>query len=262
MIQIKNPAELKGMIKADELAAQALALAGKNIKAGVSTWELDRIVDEFIRSKGGSCPCYGFEGFPGHNCFSINEQLIHGIPSKKAVLKDGDIISCDIVAELDGFMGDNTKTFTVGEVSDEAKRLMKYTEEALYKGIEQAVAGNRIGDISHAIETHVKSGGYAVAEKFIGHGVGRDMHEDPEVPNYGHQGRGPRLVPGMTIAIEPMICQYDCKIFQSKDGWTVKTKDGGLAAHFEHSNAILKDHTEIMTRFWDDPDFDPETFHF
>lgn len=247
MIQIKNPAELKGMIKAGELAAQALALAGKNIRAGISTWELDKIVDDFVRSKGGHSPCYGFQGFPGHNCFSINEQLIHGIPSKKAILKDGDIISCDIVAELNGFMGDNTRTFTVGEVSEEAKRLMKFTEEALYKGIEQAVAGNRIGDISHAIETHVKSGGYAVAEKFIGHGVGREMHEDPEVPNEGKAGHGPRLVPGMTIAIEPMVNSHNRRVNILGDKWTVVTTDGSLSCHFEHSVAITNGEPLILT---------------
>ncbi len=147
------------MMKAGELAAQALALAGKHAVPGISTWELDKIVDDFVRSKGGHSPCKGFEGFPAHNCYSINEELIHGIASKKKILKEGDIISCDIVAELNGFMGDNTKTFMVGKVSEEAERLMKYTEEALYKGIEQAVAGNRIGDISHAIQTHVESGG-------------------------------------------------------------------------------------------------------
>ena len=247
MIQIKNPAELKGMIKAGELAAQALALAGKNIRAGISTWELDKIVDDFVRSKGGHSPCYGFQGFPGHNCFSINDQLIHGIPSKKAILKDGDIISCDIVAELDGFMGDNTRTFTVGEVSEEAKRLMKFTEEALYKGIEQAVAGNRIGDISHAIETHVKSGGYAVVEKFIGHGVGREMHEDPEVPNEGKAGHGPRLVPGMTIAIEPMVNSHSRRVNILGDKWTVVTTDGSLSCHFEHSVAITNGEPLILT---------------
>lgn len=247
MIQIKNPAELKGMIKAGELAAQALALAGKSVRAGISTWELDKIVDDFVRSKGGHSPCYGFQGFPGHNCFSINEQLIHGIPSKKAVLKDGDIISCDIVAELNGFIGDNTRTFTVGEVSEEAKRLMKFTEEALYKGIEQAVAGNRIGDISHAIETHVKSGGYAVAEKFIGHGVGRDMHEDPEVPNEGKAGHGPRLAPGMTIAIEPMVNSNNRRVNILGDKWTVVTTDGSLSCHFEHSVAVTNGEPLILT---------------
>ena len=205
MIQIKNPTELKLMLKAGELAAQALAQAGKNAVAGISTWELDRIVNDFIVSHGGHSPCKGYGGFPGHNCFSVNEELIHGIPSKKKILKEGDIISCDIVAELNGFMGDNTKTFRVGKVSDEAEKLLKATEEALYKGIEQAVAGNRVGDISNAVQTHVESCGYAVVRKFIGHGVGREMHEEPEVPNYGKAGRGPRLTPGMTIAIEPMV---------------------------------------------------------
>ncbi|MGN1111376.1 MAG: type I methionyl aminopeptidase [Oscillospiraceae bacterium] len=247
MIPIKSSAELKAMMKAGELAAQALALAGKNAVAGISTWELDRIVDEFIRSRGGSCPCYGYGGFPGHNCFSINENLIHGIPSKKKILKDGDIISCDIVAELNGFMGDNTKTFKVGKVSEEAERLMKFTEEALYKGIEQAVVGNRIGDISHAIETHVKSGGYACAEKFIGHGVGREMHEEPEVPNVGKAGHGPRLMAGMTIAIEPMVNSHFPNVNILGDKWTVVTTDGSLSCHFEHTVAITNGEPLILT---------------
>ena len=166
----------------------------------------------------------------------------------------------DTGAKVDGFNGDNACTYGVGKIDLEAQRLLDVTKAALYKGIEQAKAGNRIGDIGYAVQSYCEDAGFSVVREFVGHGTGRELHEDPEVPNYGHQGRGPRLVPGMTIAIEPMICQYDCKITQSKDGWTVKTKDGGLAAHFEHSNAILKDHTEIMTRFWDDPDFDPETF--
>jgi len=247
MIPIKSSSELKAMMKAGELAAQALALAGKNAVAGISTWELDRIVDEYIRSKGGSCPCKGYGGFPGHNCFSVNEVLIHGIPSKKKILKDGDIISCDIVAELDGFMGDNTKTFKVGTVSEEAERLMKFTEEALYKGIEQAVAGNRIGDISHAIETHVKSGGYSCAEQFIGHGVGREMHEEPEVPNEGKAGHGPRLMAGMTIAIEPMVNSHSRRINILGDKWSVVTTDGSLSCHFEHTVAITNGEPIILT---------------
>lgn len=247
MIPIKSPTELKAMMKAGELAAQALALAGKNAVEGISTYELDRIVDEFIRSKGGHCPCFKYGGFPGHNCFSINEQLIHGIPDKKRILKEGDIISCDIVAELDGFMGDNTKTFKVGKVSDEAERLMKYTEDALYKGIAQAVAGNRIGDISNAIQTHVESGGYACAEKFIGHGIGKEMHEEPEVPNTGKAGRGPRLVPGMTIAIEPMVNSHFPNVRILGDKWTVVTTDGSLSCHFEHTVAITNGEPIILT---------------
>lgn len=247
MIQIKNPTELKLMLKAGELAAQALAQAGKNAVAGISTWELDRIVNDYIVSHGGHSPCKGYGGFPGHNCFSVNEELIHGIPSKKKILKEGDIISCDIVAELDGFMGDNTKTFRVGKVSEEAERLMKATEEALYKGIEQAVAGNRIGDISHAIQTHVESCGYAVVKKFIGHGVGREMHEDPEVPNYGKAGHGPRLTPGMTIAIEPMVNSHFPEVNILGDKWTVVTTDGSLSCHFEHTVAITNSEPLIMT---------------
>lgn len=247
MIQIKNPTELKGMMKAGELAAQALALAGKHAVPGVSTWELDRIVDDYVRSKGGHSPCKGYGGFPGHNCFSINEELIHGIPSKKKILKEGDILSCDIVAELDGFMGDNTGTFAIGEVSEEAKRIMKYTKEALFKGIEQAVAGNRVGDISHAIEAHVRSGGYVPAEKFIGHGIGREMHEDPEVPNEGKAGHGPRLMAGMTIAIEPMVNSHSQKVKILGDKWTVVTTDGSLSCHFEHTVAITNGEPVILT---------------
>ena len=247
MIQIKNPTELKLMLKAGELAAQALAQAGKNAVAGISTWELDRIVNDYIVSHGGHSPCKGYGGFPGHNCFSVNEELIHGIPSKKKILKDGDIISCDIVAELDGFMGDNTKTFRVGKVSEEAERLLKATEEALYKGIEQAVAGNRVGDISNAVQTHVESNRYAVVRKFIGHGVGREMHEEPEVPNYGKAGRGPRLTPGMTIAIEPMVNSHFPEVNILGDKWTVVTTDGSLSCHFEHTVAITNSEPLILT---------------
>lgn len=247
MIQIKNPTELKLMLKAGELAAQALELAGKNIVEGISTWELDRIVNDYIVSKGGHSPCKGYCGFPGHNCFSVNEELIHGIPSKKKILKEGDIISCDIVAELDGFMGDNTKTFRVGKVSPQAESIMKATEEALYKGIEQAVAGNRIGDISNAIQQHVEGCGFAVCRRFIGHGLGREMHEDPEVPNFGKPGRGPRLTPGMTIAIEPMVNTNFPEVNILSDKWTVVTTDGSLSCHFEHSVAITNGEPIILT---------------
>lgn len=247
MIQIKNPTELKFMLKAGELAAQALELAGKNAVAGISTWELDRIVNDYIVSKGGHSPCKGYGGFPGHNCFSVNEELIHGIPSKKKILKEGDIISCDIVAELDGFMGDNTKTFRIGKISPQAESLMKATEEALYKGIEQAVAGNRVGDISNAIQQHVEGCGFAVCRRFVGHGLGREMHEEPEVPNFGRAGRGPRLTPGMTIAIEPMVNTNFPEVNILSDNWTVVTTDGSLACHFEHSVAITNGEPIILT---------------
>lgn len=236
------------MLKAGELAAQALELAGRNAVPGISTWELDRIVNDYVVSHGGSSPCKGYCGFPGHNCFSINEQLIHGIPSKKVILHEGDIISCDIVAELNGFMGDNTKTFRVGKVSEEADRLLKVTEEAMFKGIEQAVAGNRIGDISNAIQSHVEANWYAVCRKYIGHGIGREMHEDPEVPNFGRAGRGPRLCQGMTIAIEPMVNTNSPDNITLKDGWTVVTTDGSLSAHFENTVAITDGAPIILTQ--------------
>ena len=235
------------MVKAGELAARALEQAGKNAKPGISTWELDMIVRDYIVSHGGSTPCKGYGGFPGHNCFSVNEELIHGIPSKKKILKEGDILSCDIVAELNGFMGDNTKTFAIGRVSDDAQRLMKATEEALYKGIEQAVAGNRVGDISNAVQTHIESCGYAIVRQYIGHGVGREMHEEPEVPNFGTKGRGPRLVPGMTIAIEPMVNTNSPEIRILGDKWTVVTTDGSLSCHFEHTVAITNGEALILT---------------
>lgn len=247
MIQVKSAEEIGRMMKAGELAAQALALAGKNAVPGISTYELDRLVNEFVVSKGGHSPCKGYGGFPGHNCFSVNEELIHGIGSKKKILKEGDILSCDIVAELNGYMGDNTRTFRIGKVSDEAERLLTATEEALYKGIAQAVAGNRIGDISNAIQTHVEANGYHVVKKFIGHGIGREMHEDPEVPNFGRAGRGPRLVPGMTIAIEPMVNSTSPEVIILDDHWTVVEANRNLSAHFEHTVWITNAEPVILT---------------
>lgn len=247
MIQVKSAEEIAKMMKAGELAAQALAVAGKHAVPGISTWELDKIVNDFIISKGGHSPCKGYGGFPGHNCFSVNAELIHGIPSKTKILKEGDILSCDIVAELNGFMGDNTKTFRIGTVSEKAEHLLRITEEALYKGIEQAVAGNRIGDISAAIQTYVEENGYYIVRKFIGHGVGREMHEDPEVPNYGRPGRGPRLVPGMTIAIEPMVNSTTAEVNILADKWTVVERNGNLSAHFEHTVCVTNDKPVILT---------------
>ncbi len=235
------------MIKAGELAAQALELAGKNAVAGVSTWELDRIVNDYVVSKGGHSPCKGYGGFPGHNCFSVNEELIHGIPSKKKILKEGDIISCDIVAELDGYMGDNTRTFRIGGVSEETELLLRATETALYKGIAQAVKGNRVGDISNAVQICVETAGYYVVKKYIGHGVGREMHEDPEVPNFGKPGRGPRLIPGMTIAIEPMVNQTTENVNVLDDKWTVVEGNGKMSAHFEHTVLITEGEPIILT---------------
>ena len=260
MVVLKTSRELKAMRDAGRISSRALKLAGEAVEPGVSTLEIDRIVRKYIEEQGATPSFLNYGGFPASACISVNDVVIHGIPSKKCVVKKGDIVSIDTGAAWGGFNGDNACTYAVGKIDLEAQRLLDVTKAALYKGIEAAKAGNRIGDIGYAVQNYCEDAGFSVVREFVGHGTGKELHEDPEVPNYGHQGRGPRLVPGMTIAIEPMICQYDCKIKQLSDGWTVKTKDGGLAAHFEHSNAILKDRTEIMTRFWDDPDFDPETF--
>ena len=247
MIQVKSADEITRMMKAGEIAAQALAYAGRSIKPGMSTWELDKLIHDFIVSKGARPSSLGYCGFTGSACISINEELIHGIPSKKKIIKDGDIVSVDLTVEYDGWNGDNARTFMVGEVSNEAKRLLKVTEEALYEGIKMAVAGNRIGDISNAVQTYCEKNGYHVVRKYIGHGIGRDMHEDPEVPNFGKPGRGPRLVPGMTICIEPMINSSTSEVIVLPDKWTVVEANGNLSAHFEHTVCITNGEPIIMT---------------
>ena len=262
MIQIKNAKELDGMRRACAISAAALKFGGEHIEPGMTTAELDKLIYDFIVKHGARPNFKGLYGFPGTACISVNDVIIHGIPSHETVIRPGDIISIDTGAKIGGFNGDNACTFACGKIDMEAQRLLDVTKESLHLGIAQAKAGNRVGDIGEAVQTYCEEQGFGVVREYVGHGVGKELHEDPEVPNYGHQGRGPRLVPGMTIAIEPMICQGDYKIKQLSDGWTVKTKDGGLAAHFEHSIAILKDHTEIMTKSWDDPDFDPSTFSF
>ena len=259
MIYLKTDEEIELMRVSNLLVGKTLGELSKWIAPGITTLKLDKIAEEFIRDNGGVPGFLGYAGSSNTLCVSVNETIVHGIPSS-ATLREGDIVSIDCGAVVDGYNGDSAYTFAVGEVEPRVRELLTTTKEALYLGIAQAVEGNRIGHIGNAVQEHCEKRGFSVVREFVGHGTGKELHEDPEVPNYGHQGRGPRLVPGMTIAIEPMICQYDCKIKQLSDGWTVKTKDGGLAAHFEHSNAILKDRTEIMTRFWDDPDFDPETF--
>lgn len=247
MIKIKSSAEIQRMLKANEIAAQALSLAGRSIKPGMSTLELDRIIHDFIVSQGAVPSSLGYCGFTGSACISINEELIHGIPKANKIIHEGDIVSVDITAAYDGWQGDNARTFKVGTVSPEAERLLKVTEEALYKGIEQAVAGNRIGDISAAVQAHVESNGYFVVRQYIGHGIGTEMHEDPEVPNFGKAGRGPRLVPGMTICIEPMVNSTCSNVNVLPDKWTVVEGNGNLSAHFEHTIAITNGKPLIMT---------------
>ena len=247
MIQIKNAKELDGMRKANALSAAALKYGGEHIEAGMTTWELDKLIYDFIVKHGGIPNFKGLYGFPGTACISLNDTVIHGIPSHDIVIRPGDIVSIDTGAKIDGFNGDNACTYAVGKVDLEAQRLLDVTKAALYKGIEQAVAGNRIGDIGYAVQSYCEDAGFSVVREFVGHGTGRELHEDPEVPNYGHQGRGPRLVPGMTIAIEPMITAGGYAVRWLDDDWTVVTEDGSLAAHYENTILITEGEPEILT---------------
>ena len=253
MIQIKNAKELDGMRKANALSAAALKYGGEHIEAGMTTWELDKLIYDFIVKHGGTPNFKGLYGFPGTACISLNDTIIHGIPSHDIVIRPGDIVSIDTGAKIDGFNGDNACTFPCGKVDIEAQRLMDVTKESLHRGIAAAVAGNRVGDIGHAVQSYVEENGFSVVRSFVGHGVGKELHEDPEVPNYGHTGHGVRLVNGMTIAIEPMVNQKHHSVKTLSDGWTVVTADGGLAAHFEHSIAILPGGPEILTIGWEEP---------
>ena len=247
MIQVKSAKDITAMMKACELSQQVLVYAGEVLKAGMSTYELDRHIHDFIVKHGGKPSFLGYHGFPASSCISVNEELIHGIPSKKKMIREGDIVSIDVGAYVDGFHGDNAYTFTVGGVDEETKRLLQVTEQSLYKGIQQARKGNRIGDIGNAVQTCVEEAGYFVVKRYIGHGVGRDMHEDPEVPNYGTPGRGPRLVPGMTIAIEPMVNQSTEQVRVMGDNWTVVEGNNKMCAHFEHTVLITEGDPVIMT---------------
>ena len=253
MIQIKNAKELDGMRKANALSAAALKYGGEHIEAGMTTWELDKLIYDFIVKHGGIPNFKGLYGFPGTACISLNDTVIHGIPSHDIVIRPGDIVSIDTGAKIDGFNGDNACTYACGKIDLEAQRLLDVTKESLHRGIEMARGGNRVGDIGHAVQTYVEENGFSVVRTFVGHGVGKELHEDPEVPNFGNAGRGPRLVPGMCIAVEPMVCQYKYAVKTLKDGWTVKTCDGGLAAHFEHTMAITTAGAEVLTHGWEEP---------
>ena len=248
MIVLKSKRELELMREACQISAEALMVAGEAVKPGVSTKEIDRIAYNLIKKRGATPNFLGLYDFPATACISINNEVIHGIPKADRIIKDGDIVSIDLGAEKNGYNGDNAATFVAGTCSPEAKRLIDTTRESLYKGIEQAVYGNRIGDIGHAIQSYCEERGYGVVRDFVGHGVGRKLHEDPSVPNFGHEGRGIRLLPGMTLAIEPMINQGTYRVKQLSDGWTIVTADGKLAAHFEHTVAITPDGPVIMTK--------------
>ncbi len=248
MIVLRTAKEIDMMRKACQISAEALQLAGESVKPGITTYEIDQIAYRYIKKQGAEPNFLNYNGFPATACISINDEVIHGIPSKKRVLKEGDIVSIDLGAKVNGYNGDNAATFACGVISDEAKRLCDTTRESLYLGIEQAVAGNRIGDIAYAIQSYCEERGFSVVREYTGHGVGTHLHEDPSVPNYGTAGRGQRLLPGMTIAIEPMINAGSKAIKCLPDGWTVKTLDGKLSAHFEHTIAITKGEPIILTK--------------
>ena len=248
MIVLRTAKEIDAMRKACIISAEALQIAGEAVKPGITTYEIDQIAYRYIKKQGAEPNCLNYNGYPATACISINDEVIHGIPSKTRVLKEGDIVSIDLGAKIDGYNGDNAATFACGVISDEAKRLCDATRESLYKGIEQAVAGGRIGDIAYAIQSYCEERGFSVVREYTGHGVGTNLHEDPSVPNYGTPGRGQRLLPGMTLAIEPMINMGTKAIKCLPDGWTVKTLDGKLSAHFEHTVAITKGEPIILTK--------------
>ena len=247
MISLKTGRELRIMKEACRISAGALAAAGKAVEPGVTTAELDRIAEEYILSQGGEPNFKNYEGYPATACISVNNEVIHGIPTAKRKLRAGDIVSIDLGAKFDGYHGDNAATFACGDVSAEAKRLMDTTRESLYEGLRAACAGGRVGDIGSAVQSYVEARGYSVVRQFVGHGVGTHLHEAPEVPNFGVRGRGIRLMPGMTIAIEPMVNAGGSGVKVLPDGWTVLTTDGSLSAHFEHTVAITADGPKIMT---------------
>ena len=247
MIVIKTAREIRQMQDACKLSARALRLAGEAVQPGVSTLEIDTLVRKYIEEQGATPSFLGYGGFPASACISVNNVVIHGIPSKKTILKAGDIVSIDVGAYLNGYHGDNAYTFACGDISKEAQALLDATKESLFEGIKMAVAGNRIGDISAAVQSYTEARSYSVVRDFVGHGVGAKLHEEPSVPNFGTPHRGARLIPGMTLAIEPMINAGSHQVKVLDDEWTVVTVDGSLSAHYEHTIAITGDGPMILT---------------
>jgi len=247
MIKIKSPREIELMRRAGEITAAARALAGEMVSPGVTTREIDRAVHNFILSKGAVPTFLHYNGFPGSVCVSVNEQVIHGIPDKKTVIREGDIVSIDVGATKDGFVGDCAATFMAGQGTAEAERLIEVTRQSFFEGIRFARPGYRISDISHAVQTYVEANGFSVVRDYVGHGVGSELHEAPEVPNYGAPGHGPRLVAGMTIAVEPMVNIGRPEVRVLSNDWTVVTCDGTLSAHYENTILITDGDPEILT---------------
>ena len=246
MISIKSPREIEAMRRAGRITAQARALAGSMVKPGVTTLEIDTAVRRFIESQGAKPSFLGYSGFPGSACISVNEEVIHGIPGPR-VLKEGDIVSVDVGAFIGGFHGDCAATYPCGEVSEQAKKLIQVTQQSFWEGIAFARPGQRVSDISHAVQQYVEANGCSVVRDFIGHGVGAKLHEAPEVPNFGPAGHGPRLLPGMTIAVEPMVNAGDWRVKVLKDGWTTVSLDGSLTAHYENTILITENGPEVLT---------------
>ena len=247
MIQLKNSAQISTMIEAGRITGEALLVAREHVREGVSTMELDTLIREHIEKSGAKPSFLGYAGFPASACISINDEVIHGIPSKTRILKEGDIVKIDVGAFYKGFHGDAARTIAVGNVSDEAKRLIEVTRKSFFCGVDAFKIGNRIGDMGNAIQTCVEQAGFSVVRRYIGHGVGRDLHESPDVPNYGTAGRGVRLCAGMTLAIEPMVNVGSEEVYELSDGWTVKTRDKSLSAHYENTVALTSDGVVITT---------------
>ncbi len=246
MVYLRDRREIEAIREAAQLVARTLDLLGREVRPGMTTAALDRLAETFIRDHGGRPAFKGYRGFPATICPSVNEEVVHAIPGPRR-LEEGDVVGVDVGVEMGGYYGDSARTFAVGKVSDEAERLMQVTREALMAGIERARGGNRVGDISHAIQTYVERHGYSVVRSLVGHGIGREMHEEPPVPNFGPPDRGPRLMIGQVLAIEPMVNVGGADVVTRDDGWTVVTKDGTLSAHFEHTLAIGPNGPEILS---------------
>lgn len=247
MIQLKNSAQISAMKEAGRITGEALLLAREHVKEGVSTFELDKLIREYIERAGAKPSFLGYAGFPGSACISINDEVIHGIPSKKKILKEGDIVKIDVGAFCGGFHGDSARTIPVGRVSAEAAKLIEVTRNSFFAGVEQMKVGNRIGDVGSAIQNCVEKEGFSVVRRYIGHGIGRELHEQPDVPNYGTAGRGTRLCAGMALAIEPMVNVGSDDVYEMGDGWTVKTADRSLSAHYENTVVLTSDGIIITT---------------
>jgi methionyl aminopeptidase len=246
MIVCKSEKELELMRIAGRIVAETHRLLAQSIRPGVTTAELDRIAEAYIREQGAVPSFKGYRGFPGSICVSVNEELVHGIPGSR-VLKEGDIVSIDIGAQYEGYHGDSAWTYPVGNISETARKLLEVTEQSLYKGLAEAAPGVRLYTISHAIQTHIEQAGFSVVREYVGHGIGANLHEEPQIPNFGIPNRGPRLKPGMTLAIEPMVIEGERHVRTLDDQWTVVSADGTLCAHFEHTIAITDDGYEILT---------------